>query len=362
MIRAARSIPSCRFFLELWLVAVVSIVMSLAQAPERSGPSQESGLQRLLEVEVSRFPATVGLYIKHLPTGEEAGIRDSEPVSSMSIIKIPIMMKAYQMADRGMLDLDQRVVLTRADIRSGSGILKFHAPGTTLTVRDLITYMIIVSDNSAAEMMIDRVGGRAALNDWLMNSDYTHTRIASTSPFRAAFERAVPEWKNLTTEEIMGLQLAGWNDPLFELYRPLFSGERQQLIAQAREPRVLAKIAEEWKRDPEKDGSTSPREAGRMLEAIEQGTAASRRSSAEMKVVLRRQILSAGISRFVNIRVGHKTGADAGVQHDVGLLYAKSGTIVFAFFSVDIKEPSGEFEDRIARLAKVVVDYFDGAN
>jgi beta-lactamase class A len=338
---------------------LVAILCSLSWT---TAGQQKAALQQVLEAEVSRFPATVGVYVKHLSTGEEAGVRDRERFNSMSIIKIPIMMKAYQMADRGELDLGERMVFTRGDIRSGGGILKFLTPGTTVTVRDLITYMTIVSDNSAAEIMIDRVGGRLALNNWLMESGYTSTRIASLSPFRADFDRAVPDWKNLSTEEVMGLQFAAWNDPLFELYRPLFLGEREKWIERRKDPQIQARIADEYRRDPEGWGSMNPRETARMLEAIEQGTTASARASAEMKLVLRRQVLGArGLPHFLSVPVGHKTGADPGIVHDVGLLYARSGPIVFAFFSAEVREPRREFEDRIGRLAKVVVDYFDGS-
>ena len=53
----------------------------------------------LLEAELSRFPARAGVYVKHLKTGEEAGVRADEAFNSMSVIKIPIMVRAFQLAE-----------------------------------------------------------------------------------------------------------------------------------------------------------------------------------------------------------------------------------------------------------------------
>src|SRR5262249_744786 len=128
---------------------------------------QKSALQRMLEAEVARMPARVGLYVKHLGTGEEAAIRADEIFSSQSTRKIPIMTLAFQSAEDGKLNLDERVQIQRVDFRNGTGVLQYHDPGMTLTVRDLITEMIITSDNTATNLIIAKLGGPDRINKWL---------------------------------------------------------------------------------------------------------------------------------------------------------------------------------------------------
>jgi len=61
------------------------------------------------------------------------------------------------------------------------------------------------------------------------------------------------------------------------------------------------------------------------------------------------------------VPVGHKTGDSGNIANDVGIIYARSGPIVVAFFSNGITGAYGEAEDRIGRIARLIVDYFDGA-
>ena len=66
------------------------------------------------------------------------------------------------------------------------------------------------------------------------------------------------------------------------------------------------------------------------------------------------------IPHYLNLPIAHKTGdLPPGVANDVGIVYAGSGPIVISFFSTGIREPYGEFDDRIGRLAQHVVAYFE---
>ena len=83
-----------------------------------------SGLQRLLDAEMARVPARAGVWVKHLTTGEEASVRADETFNSASVIKLAVLVLAYQMAEKGTLSLDQRITITAADVRGGSGIFR----------------------------------------------------------------------------------------------------------------------------------------------------------------------------------------------------------------------------------------------
>src|SRR5215475_3006391 len=135
------------------LMIVMAILLS--SIPALAQP--ETALERLLQAEVAKMPARVGLYVKHLGTGEIVSIRGDEIFSSQSTRKIPIMILAFQSADQGKLNLDERVEIRRSDFRGGTGVLQYHDPGMSMTVRDLITEMIITSDNTATGMIIARL-------------------------------------------------------------------------------------------------------------------------------------------------------------------------------------------------------------
>jgi len=89
--------------------------------------------------------------------------RAGETFPAASVIKLPILVEAYRQVDEGRLDLSERIPLRAEDRVGGSGVLKELEPGAALTLRDLLTLMIVVSDNTATNMVIDRVGWRRSM-------------------------------------------------------------------------------------------------------------------------------------------------------------------------------------------------------
>ena len=264
------------------------------------------------------------------------------------------------MAERGELDLNERYEITRADLVPGSGIFQFHDLGATPTFRDLITEMIITSDNTATVIVLKRVGGVDRMNEWLAENGYDATRFGNLAdPFRPVFELVDPEFENLTTEELYGLAYAADSSPLFAPYEPLFAGDRQKWLERFRAitPSQFEAAFKQWAEDEQFwIGAMTPRETGAMLEAIAQGTAASKESSDRMQAIMRAQQSGARrIPHFLTSPVAHKTG-----DLHVGIVYAESGRIIICFFTTDIEGPYAELEDRIGRVSRMIVDYFDG--
>jgi beta-lactamase class A len=322
----------------------------------------------LLEAEVARLPAEVGIYVKDLTTGEEAGVRADKAFNSASVIKIPVMMRAFQLADRGLLDLDARHEVTRGDLVPGSGVLQHHDLGARPTLRDVLTEMIITSDNTATRILLREVGGRDAMNEWLAASGYAATTVGPLDePFRALMERLDPSFAALTAEQLHGLIYSAFPEysPVFALYEPMFASEGAQWLERMMSiPAARLESAQrEWIADPTSWGGTmTPRETGAMLEAMVQGTAASEESSDRMQKIMMAQLWGARrIPHFLAVPVAHKTGDLLTVANDVGIIYAASGPIVLAFFSTGIEEPMGQFEDRIGHISQLIVDYFAGA-
>jgi beta-lactamase class A len=249
--------------------------------------------------------------------------------------------------------------MRRSDYRGGSGVLRQHDVGLAPTIRDLITQMIVTSDNSATDMMIARVGGTDRINQWLKESGYNNLILKQTTYelFRKRYELADAKYKSLTPEDVFAVQVG----------LPAFTAGRTALIDEVRQATARAP-ADEFNRRMQTEqsfwlGAMSPRDTGRMLEAIEKGTAASKESCDEMKRILRGQLSGARrIPHFLNVAVGHKTGDfPPAVANDVGMIYARTGPIVIAFFVQNNTGPYAETEDRMGVVARMVTDYFDGA-
>lgn len=287
-----------------------------------------SGLQRLLDAELARFPGKAGVWVKHLTTGEEAAVRGDEAFNSASVIKIPVMTLAFEMAEKGQLSLSERVTINASDFRGGSGVFQFNDPGLQPTFRDVLLQMIITSDNTATDIAIAKVGGVERVNAWLRDHGYGDAlTLNSTVKDLFAKYRALPQGANANEKT---------------------NGDRGYWL-----------------------GVMTPRATGRLIESIQRcsdGTAtapaiAAQKSCADMIRMFRAQQSGARrLPHFLNVPVGHKTGDFPPVlANDVGVVYAKSGPIVIAFFANAIEGPYGEAEDREGRIAQLIVEYFDGA-
>lgn len=269
--------------------------------------------------------------MKHLTTGDSAAVRADEAFNSASVIKIPILALAFEMADRGTLSLGNRVTITADDRRGGSGIFRYNDPGLQPTMRDVLLQMIITSDNTATDIALGKVGGVDAVNTWLRTNGYGD-----------------------------GLHLNMTTGQLFSLYGQFPPGT----TAANRNEKTNTDRAY-WL------GSMTPRATGRILESIQRcsdgsvtGTPiAAKASCADMVRMLRaQQSGDRRLPHFLNVPVGHKTGDFPPViANDVGIIYARSGPIVVAFFGSAIEGPYADAEDRIGRIAQIIVEYFDGA-
>ena len=280
--------------------------------------AQPSPLHGLLTRSSTEFPGKAGIWVKHLKTGETAGVRDTEMFNSASVIKIPVMVLAFQMADKGLLKLDERITISKADIRSGSGVFRYHDEGLQPTFRDVLLQMVITSDNTATDLAIAKVGGVGRVNAWLKEAGYAD-----------------------------GQKLTQTTGELFAKYGALKPSDDRNAKTNADRAYWLGEI--------------SPRGMGLMFEAIEKKTIASETSCNDMLRMLRAQ--QAGqrrLTHYLTVPVAHKTGDFPPVlANDVGIIYARSGPIVVSYLGNAITGNYGEAEDRIGRFALQLVEHFD---
>jgi beta-lactamase class A len=295
----------------------VKTVITLALAVLVSA-QQPTALQNLLTRASADFPGKAGIWVKHLTTNETAGVRDGETFNSASVIKIPVLVLAFQMADKGTLNLDERITIRKEDIRGGSGIFRYHDLGLQPTFRDVLLQMVITSDNTATDLAIAKVGGVARVNAWLKESGY-----------------------------LDGQRLVQTTGDLFAKYNALKPTDDRNAKTNADRAYWLGEI--------------TPRSVGLMLEAIEKKTIASPASCDAMLRMMRGQQAGARrLNHFISVPVAHKTGDFPPVlANDVGIIYARSGPIVVSYLGNAITGNYGEAEDRIGRFAQQLVEYFD---
>lgn len=321
-------------------------------------PAQRSaGLTQLLEAELARFPSKSGIYIKHVSTAEEAMVRPDDHFDSASTIKVAVMVLAFQLADQKKLDLTERHEIKAADYRGGSGIFRYNDFGLNPTWRDVITQMIITSDNTATDLMINRVGGITAVNEFLRRSNYVSLKLNQTTLdyFRSRYEAINPKYRSLSPEDVFALQS---NVPYFTEPRALLINEYKKEAAARNQNELIRQkesVEATWL------GVMTPREIGRMLEGIETETIASKSACQEMKrILLAQQAGTRKIPHYLEVRVGHKTGETSGVTNDIGIIYSKSGPIIIASFNMQMTDLAANGDDRIGRVAQLVTEYFDG--
>src|ERR1700692_4420398 len=117
-----------------------------------------ASLQNRLEKIRSTFPGDMSVHMKNLANGDEIAIDSDKVFETFSVIKLAIAAELLHQVEAGKLSLSDRIPLSAANERLPSGVLYAMDPGLTPTIKDLLTLMIIISDNEATDALGDKVG------------------------------------------------------------------------------------------------------------------------------------------------------------------------------------------------------------
>jgi len=295
---------------------------AVAQRPTQS-PAPPTGLARL-QANIEQIASSVdthwGIYVKCLDTGEEIAINADEQMDTMSVIKIPLLVESFRQIGEGKFKLDDRYTLKNADKRPGTGVIRSFDEGATLTVKDLLTLMIIVSDNTATDVMFSKVGGPEAVNALVK------------------------------TYGLNSIRATGYSSDWFQALRE--AGSAVKFHTERKTPY----------------GLSSPRDMGRLLEKIAKGEAVSKETSEQMVGMMRGQIYRTRLPKYVSgFDLPHKTGDFVPhIANDVGLLINGQHKIVICVFTdkQDMREGQptaiigATIEDAIGRIGQQVADYY----
>lgn len=256
---------------------------------------------------VASFKGKVSLFAKNLDTGETYGLNPDERVRTASTIKIAVMIEAFARVAEGKAKWTDEVVLTKEKKVSGSGILTELSGGLKLTLRDAVNLMMILSDNTATNLVLE-----------VLSTDAVNARMESLGFKQIKIMRKVGS----------GGESAAGKNP-----------ENKKFGL----------------------GMATPREMVLVMEKLERGEVISTAASKEMIELMRREQGRNAIGRSLwNVPVASKYGALDRLRSAVGILYTKNGKIAMAISCDDMPETMWSVDNPayllMSRLSEVLAE------
>src|ERR1041385_5664162 len=256
---------------------------------------------------VASFKGKVNLFAKNLDTGETYGLDPDERVRTASTIKIAVMIEAFARVAEGKAKWTDEVVLTKEKKVSGSGILFELSDGLKLTLRDAVTLMMLVSDNTATNLVLD-----------VLTTDAVNARMESLGFKQIKIMRKVGS----------GGESAAGKDPENKKYGL---------------------------------GMATPREMVLVMEKLDRGEIVSPAVSKEMIDLMKREQARYAIGRSQwDVEMASKFGALDRLRSAVGILYTKHGKIAMAVSCDDMPETMWSVDNPayllMSRLSEVLVE------
>ena len=234
-----------------------------------------------------------GVAIWHIESGEKTDVNGDESYPMASTFKIPIIATAFQQIKAGKLNLDERITLKDEDKSMGSGILPYFQAGLCPTVRDLLTLMIIISDNTATDMTVDLLGGAPVIEGYMHQLGLTdiYFKMNCKDLLKYLFP---PEVQEMSPEE---LELWGINNDILR-DGVCFSRGSDNNVSTANAMNELLRMIY----------------AGEIVEGDLRD---------ELLAILFKQQFNIRLSRFFppTAKFAHKTGTIGGIRNDSGILF-----------------------------------------
>ena len=250
-----------------------------------SGFDDKPKLDEQVKNLVGAFKGKVSLYAKNLDTGETYALNADERVKTASTIKIAVMIEAFARVTEGKAKWTDEVVLTKEKKVSGSGVLSELSDNLHLTLRDVVNLMMILSDNTATNLVLD-----------VLTTDAVNTRMESLGFKQIKINRKVMGG---------GDSMAG-KDPENKKYGL---------------------------------GFATPHEMVQIMEKLERGEIISPAASKEMLDLMKREQARYAIGRSLwEAPMASKYGALDRLRSAVGIIYTKKGKIAMAISCDDMPD------------------------
>jgi beta-lactamase class A len=289
------------------LAVLVLLIASVSAFAQTDQAAKQAALDQRVRIEVRQFKGKVNLFAKNLDTGMVYELGGDDRVPTASTIKIAIMVEAFARVAEGKAKWTDELVLTKEKKVGGSGILPEFTDGLRLTLRDGVTLMMILSDNTATNLVID-----------VLTADAINARMES-----------------------LGLKET-------RLMRRVFGGGES-----------VEGRKEENKRFGL--GRTTSREMVTLLEKLERGEVISPAASKEMLELMKREQGTNGIWREQwRVPKATKSGALDALRSNLGIIYHPRGRIALAITCNEMPEVNWTVDNPalllMSRLSEILVD------
>jgi beta-lactamase class A len=288
----------------------------------------DAALGRQLQAIAAAHHGKVALYATNLRTGQTAALSPDTPVKTASVIKLGILLDAAEQIRAGQASFDEKLTLTKPNQVEGSGVLGELTPPLPLTLRDTLLLMVILSDNTATNLAIDRLGldhinatlRAAGLKQTVL---YKKVYVPATGPMP-------PDQPLYGLGKTTAREMASIMERFATCNLSLSTSASNEKLAAPQVPQavVCASILDMLRHQQDRDSLP------RYLETLDTSEAGS--------------------------AIANKTGALDAVRNDVALIASKNGPIVIAAFTWDNTDQrwtgDNEAEQTLGKLAKAVVD------
>ncbi len=275
--------------------------------PAPSPKPAASWLDRRVRAEVAGFNGNVYLYAKNLDTGAVYELGGDEPVRTASTIKVAVMVEAFARVAEGRAKWSDELVLSKSVRYAGSGVLNELTDGLRVSLRDAVTLMMELSDNTATNMVLDYLS-TDAVNERMESLGFRQTRIMR--------------------------KVGG-------------GGESREGKVESNKRFGL--------------GRTTPRELATLVERLELGQVVGPAVSKEMIDLMKREQGTNGVWRSLwRVPKATKSGALDALRSNVGIIYHPRGRIVLAVTCDDMPAPEWTPDNPayllMSRLSELIID------
>jgi beta-lactamase class A len=281
----------------------------------------------------------VGLTAIHIESGRHISLNETTRFPMASSFKVPIAVQILSRVDRNEIRLDQMVTLEPHDLHPGSGTLSnlFKQPGVSLSVRNLMELMLLISDNSATDIVLRLAGGPEAVTTKMRELGINGINVNRSTA------RLISEW--------LGADLPLEKDWTPDLFRKLYA-------AVPAETRKAAEL--KFNEDP-RDTAQPSAMADLLVKIYNKQLHKPETADLLLDIMRRCQTGDARIKGMLppETVVAHKTGSIGGTVNDVGIITLpdNAGHVVLALF-VKQGTQSEQSEKAIAQLSRTIYDYF----
>ncbi len=262
---------------------------------------QMQTLYEKIQDQIALLDGRVGVVIKDLKTNRRIAIHAREIFDAASIIKLYVLVELLNCWQEGLLTLDEKIELQTKDLVGGCGVLKIMQPGILLTLHDLASLMICLSDNTATNILIERLGLKE-INEAIYGMGLRKTRLARKLCIM------IPGLYNYTTAQDTAV-----------LLQSLISG---QMLDQLRKDYAINLLSKQQLNNKIPDKLLFCPICKQRVEYEV--------NCPNCQTDLRRHDAT-------GVQFAHKTGEIVGAEHDVGILFLTDRQVIISCFTGDLK-------------------------